>query len=304
MASWKSRLGLLAKIKKASLKGIESPCAPLCMLMNYAVWILTRNRIDLRVKANSEMNIKKYKKESFYNIEGIKLPLLNPKDETLLFGVIFFETFVPYIFFQNRFFKSIHETYAHGVYYGLEMEDFSVVVEQGDVVFDIGSWIGDFAAYASKCGAEVYAFEPTSEIYEILCETAKLNPGITPVNLGLGDAREELPIFKDDGSNSGANSFRSTCDNNLSDSVSKIDTIDNFVAENNIKRVDFIKSDIEGFERKMLKGAKKALRDFAPKLAICTYHFPDDPEVLEKIILDANPDYRIVHMPDILFARV
>jgi hypothetical protein len=73
-----------------------------------------------------------------------------------------------------------------------------------------------------------------------------------------------------------------------------ITTVDAFVAQNKLSRVDFIKADIEGEERNMLKGAAQTLRDFAPKLAVCTYHYPDDPEVLEKIIMDANPRYRVV----------
>jgi hypothetical protein len=83
-----------------------------------------------------------------------------------------------------------------------------------------------------------------------------------------------------------------------------ITTVDSFVAKNKLSRVDFIKADIEGEERTMLKGAAQTLRDFAPKLAICTYHYPDDPEVLEKIILNANPHYRIIQGPKKLFACV
>jgi hypothetical protein len=76
------------------------------------------------------------------------------------------------------------------------------------------------------------------------------------------------------------------------------------VEENNIECVDFIKADIEGFEREMLKGATNVLKKFAPKLAICTYHLHDDPEVLEKIIKEANPDYTVVHLKRKLYACV
>jgi hypothetical protein len=54
----------------------------------------------------------------------------------------------------------------------------------------------------------------------------------------------------------------------------------------------------------MLRGATQVLKRFAPKLAICTYHFPDDPEVLEKIILEANPKYKVVHLRHKLMAAV
>lgn len=35
------------------------------------------------------------------------------------------------------------------------------------------------------------------------------------------------------------------------------------------------------------------VRRFSPKLSICKYHLPDDPENLKKIILEANPNYVI-----------
>ena len=81
-------------------------------------------------------------------------------------------------------------------------------------------------------------------------------------------------------------------------------TLDDFVRENNLPRVDFIKSDIEGFERHLLEGAQETLSRFAPKLAICTYHLPDDPEVLSGLIKKANPKYNIVQKRKKLFASV
>ncbi len=81
-------------------------------------------------------------------------------------------------------------------------------------------------------------------------------------------------------------------------------TLDDFVKEKNLERVDFIKSDIEGFERNMLQGAQETLKNFAPKLALCTYHLPDDPEVMTDLIMQANPNYKIVYGRKKLFASV
>ncbi|OAV67388.1 methyltransferase, FkbM family [Bacteroidales bacterium Barb6XT] len=103
--------------------------------------------------------------------------------------------------------------------------------------------------------------------------------------------------------NSGANSIISKGADCKSEKIA-ITTLDKFVKENNIEKVDFIKADIEGAERDMLRGATNVLKTFAPKLAICTYHLLDDPEVLEKIILEANPDYKVVHLRHKLFAAV
>jgi len=84
----------------------------------------------------------------------------------------------------------------------------------------------------------------------------------------------------------------------------EIITLDKYVEDNQLERIDFIKADIEGAERNMLKGASHVLKTFAPKLAICTYHLPDDPEILEKLILEANPHYTLVHLKNKLFAAV
>ena len=81
-------------------------------------------------------------------------------------------------------------------------------------------------------------------------------------------------------------------------------TLDAFVEANGITKIDYIKSDIEGFERNLLRGAQQTLKRLAPKLAICTYHFPDDPQVLESLILKANPNYTVVHLRHKLFAMV
>lgn len=43
----------------------------------------------------------------------------------------------------------------------------------------------------------------------------------------------------------------------------------------------------------MLEGGKNVLKIHKPKLAICTYHLPDDKETLTDIIMKANPEYKI-----------
>jgi FkbM family methyltransferase len=71
-----------------------------------------------------------------------------------------------------------------------------------------------------------------------------------------------------------------------------VTTIDSLVEELGLGRVDYIKMDIEGSEREALKGARKTLAKFRPRLMLDTYHRPDDPRVLPALIQEANPAYR------------
>jgi FkbM family methyltransferase len=169
-------------------------------------------------------------------------------------------------------------------------------------VIDAGAWIGDFAALAACYGAEVYAFEPVKTSFKILAETNRLNGGaIHAVNTGLGSRECEMDIFLTD--RSGSESSVNVRAGGTTETIT-VTTLDKFANDENIKKIDFIKADIEGAERDMLAGARNVLKEFAPKLALCTYHLPDDPKVLKDIILDANPKYKIVQRKCKLYAAI
>jgi len=69
-------------------------------------------------------------------------------------------------------------------------------------------------------------------------------------------------------------------------------TIDAIAEARDIKRVDFIKMDIEGSERYALQGAANVLKQYSPRLAVASYHHHTDPPVLSNIIIKANTSYR------------
>lgn len=196
---------------------------------------------------------------------------------------------------MNRYYSLLTEGF-----FCLENERIDVRVHPGDVVIDAGSWIGDFAAYASVKGATVYAFEPIEAPYRYLLETARLNANILPVKKGLGDS-ETQAVMSDDDSYTLGNAILT---DGQTGSAVEITTVDAFVRDQRLARVDFIKADIEGYERHMLRGARETLARFAPKLALCTYHLPDDPEVLETLIKEANPAYEVVQKRKKLYAAV
>ncbi|MDR3128915.1 MAG: FkbM family methyltransferase [Tannerellaceae bacterium] len=263
-------------------------------------------------RLSSWLFIRKWRKKGkhgrYFDFNGVKLSDVPTRSIIFQLMTVFDDTFLSYCFFNDRydkpFVEALDEHLKEGPY-GYVDGAFDVTVKKGDIVIDAGAWMGDFSAYSAVKGATSYAFEPLEQTFQILCKTAEFYAGsIHPVQKGLGEKTQELII----------NSGKEMLDSGSSIAVKKeyhvnaetisVITLDQFVAENNLTKIDFIKADIEGAERDMLRGASHVLKTFAPKLAICTYHLSDDPQVLEQIILDINPNYTVVHLRHKLFAAV
>jgi FkbM family methyltransferase len=249
------------------------------------------------------------KEQDVFNFNGAKISnFLSNKTIDDQFRIVFIDTFLIPLFFGDYYGRELVEqldVFMPEGPYGWQDGAFDVTVHKGDIVIDAGAWIGDFAAYAASKKAEVYAFEPTAETFAMLEETARLNGHITPVPKGLSEQNEAIPLYLNLG-NSEMNTTRAPKDqgNAVSTEIISVTSLDDFVRENNIPRIDFIKADIEGAERDMLKGARHVLKTFAPRLALCTYHLPDDPEVMARLIKEANPAYQIVQRGKKLYACV
>lgn len=185
-----------------------------------------------------------------------------------------------------------------------ELHEIGFEVSKGDVVFDCGANMGLFSALAINSGGCVYGFEPTPQTRKYLQQYISLYPqkmNIVPYALSDSDGETKFYVNSNLNGENSINNLYGTCNECI---TVQMKTMDHFVKDKDITKVDFIKADIEGSERNMLMGAKETLKRFAPKLAICTYHLKDDPEVLESIIKQANPNYKIVHKYKKLYAFV
>lgn len=238
--------------------------------------------------------IEKYSKNSpdFLDFGQYKIPTGIKFDSA--FVTEFFDLIYPYIVSERHKWSQCEETY----------EQFGIEVEREDIVIDIGANIGVFSIFSAAKGAYVYSFEPIPSVIKELEKTIDCNREfsdrikIQPYALSNKVGQLEFNI---DPNNIGGSSayFNAGGDNKIMlDSI----TLDEWVFMNGIEKVDFIKADIEGAERYMLEGARNTLKKFKPKLAICTYHFPEDKELLTKIILEANPNYKISYGKQKLYA--
>lgn len=178
-----------------------------------------------------------------------------------------------------------------------------VQIESNDIVFDLGACIGVFSQMAVNKGAFVYAFECSPRNYKYLKKTENAwEDNCKCVPLGIADYNGEHSFYTG-GASLGWDGFKKMPDLSKEITVNVV-TLDSFVQEHGIKKVDFIKANIEGAERLMLDGAKETIRRFHPKLSLRTNHYPDDPEVLENKIKSIDERYHVVHKWKQLYAWI
>ncbi|MCQ8894117.1 MAG: FkbM family methyltransferase [Methanolinea sp.] len=159
----------------------------------------------------------------------------------------------------------------------------------GDTVLDIGACEGEtslwFAQKIDNKGC-IFAFEPEINNFRTLQENIKSNSLqnlIIPIQIGLWSSRKTLS-FSGSG---GGFSYNESGKNQI-----EVITLDDFIIENNIGKVDFIKMDVEGSEMEILQGAEKTIKKYKPKCAIAVYHkFRDIIEIIN-FLHGIVPDYR------------
>jgi len=236
-------------------------------------------------------SITKFKKENYYDCKGIKFAAPEKDDYLLVYREL-----------RDILFEHIYGAGNNCPYYYEGPYEYQeIILKEGDVVIDAGANIGMFSALASYKGGTVFSFEPVPQNQELLSITKSLNKNITICPFALSDNTGKMYLAMGEENNIGSFSENKSATSSIE--VNAI-TLDEFARQNKLDKISFIKADIEGAERKMLLGATEVLKKFAPKLAICTYHYPDDPKVLEELILRANPNYKIYHRWKKLYAFV
>lgn len=145
-----------------------------------------------------------------------------------------------------------------------------------DAVFiDVGANQGEFTLFAAKRvrkGA-VFAFEPMSMFFDKLRSNVGLNgfDNVKCFRLGLSDHAAEAPIYLNATNplnHEGLGSLYPVETNDGSTEVISLVTLDSVVEAQGIKRIDFIKIDVEGAEWAALRGAEQVLRKDKPTLMV------------------------------------
>jgi len=132
-------------------------------------------------------------------------------------------------------------------------------------------------------GYKVYGFEMDKTNYNSAIKLAKEKKFVLE-NLGLGSFNHNMNYTHIPNPGASKLDFQGK-------EVTKIITLDNYVREKNLPRVDFIKLDVEGAELDVLKGAATTIARFKPILALSAYHKWDDFWVLMNFVKSIRPDY-------------
>lgn len=153
--------------------------------------------------------------------------------------------------------------------------------EKDDIAVDGGCYDGAVARDFAALGAKVFAFEMDGDNYRRCREQAE-KYGFTAENMGLYSMKQVKSY------SAGAAGSRM---NDNGNTEAQFISIDQYICERDIPQVDYIKLDVEGAELETLKGAAGAIARFKPRMAISSYHKPEDMWTLLQYIKSLRPDY-------------
>ena len=186
----------------------------------------------------------------FSSSEGLKL-LLTPKEASLL-GLMYFGSINP-----------------------IETELIKKKLKKGDVFIDIGTYIDGWhsllaAKFVGRSG-KVFAFEPYPKFYKRLIRNIDLNKidNITAEKIAVSNKNGYSSFFPADNISSFFEKHANAINKNSQPVKVRTTTLDRYVKDKKISKIDLIKIDVECAEMMVLEGAIRTLskRD-APDLLV------------------------------------
>jgi FkbM family methyltransferase len=129
------------------------------------------------------------------------------------------------------------------------------------ILFDVGANIGQTtqAMLDAFTTPRIHAFEPSPATFETLRRNVAQKPGVTVERVAMGDT-------------GGTSAFHVTRDHSVNDSLLApvwqagsavvdvdVDTIDGYCERTHIDRIDLLKIDTQGFDLRVLHGARRML---------------------------------------------
>lgn len=152
--------------------------------------------------------------------------------------------------------------------YEKQLVDFLLPYVKDKVFFDVGANVGSYTMILAKSAKRIYSFEASSFNAEILRNFVAISKqdNIEVINRAVSDiSGDQITIYSSP--DTGGNNTRFHDFGGGGESVKTI-TLDKFVQDHEIEKVDVIKMDIEGSELAAFTGAQEILNKHRPVLLI------------------------------------
>lgn len=181
------------------------------------------------------------------------------------------------------------DTGFHRISRHVEYDHPVVHASPGDIVIDAGAYDGDTPElYSRRVGrrGRVFALEPSPRNYGRLVRRLRDRQltNVVPMLLGAWDDDGVLRFASDAGASSKIDDSGGT--------EIVVTSIDKLVRDHRIPKVDLLKLDVEGAEKRALQGAEHTLKSQRPLLHISIYHRFDDLFELPLLLSSWLPRYR------------
>ncbi|MGL5080180.1 MAG: FkbM family methyltransferase [Microcoleaceae cyanobacterium] len=154
-----------------------------------------------------------------------------------------------------------------------------------DVVFDCGTAEGIFSFLVRSHAKHIYSFEPLPDYLPALAKTFEQDANVSIIPQALGNSIGIAYLHS-----AGVCSKISEQDTGLAIAMN---TIDHFCATQPTV-INYLKADLEGYELNLLAGAKEAIWQFRPKIAITTYHQGSHAQEIRQLLQSIHPRYNIL----------
>jgi len=196
------------------------------------------------------------------------------------------------LYCYKNFFMPIRYFNPSVLYYYHGMNELKTLdyIKNNDII-DAGAFIGDSALILSKyTEKKVYSFEAIESNYELFKKTIAYNKleNVVVENKALGDYSGQITFYESEIMD------ESSCipiDDSEKKLIVDCVSIDEYVEKNSLK-VGLIKTDVEGAEKNLLKGALKTIIEQRPTLLVSIYHSAADFFDIKPMIEELNLNYR------------
>ena len=160
-----------------------------------------------------------------------------------------------------------HIVYDDDIEEGKSKQAFLDLIDDGDIVIDVGANIGEYSLIAAqkvKEHGKVISIEPLKETAQTLTKHFQLNnfTNYEVITKVIGNETKKVNLYKQMAG--GTMGFvDSTLIGRKFEKTDEVEmtTIDEILSTRNIENVKVMKIDIEGYEFELLKGAKNSLKN-------------------------------------------